>query len=427
MIQPWFNEAKFGVMVTWGIHSAGDTSESWAFFNNEISHSDYMKQADTFTAAKYDPDAWAKMFADAGIRYATLVTKHHDGFALWDTAYSKVNAKDGSPAGRDLVGPFCEALRKHNLKVGIYFSHLDWTHPDYASVRKISQTPEHATKSYPFSYPEGPDDPVAWNRFLKFHRAQLSELCNRYHPDLLWFDGDWERDPEQWNFKVLRHEILEWLPNVILNSRIGAYGDFCTPEQSMPIARPSGPFEYCMTLNDTWGFRKTDHNFKTARQCIRILADCASMGGNLMLGIGPHSDGTFPAEVPRILGEIGEWLNVYGEAIYGTQAGLPFGHFHGLSTLNNADNVLYLICFDQPHDEIPIKGMYNTIRRVSVVGGGEVHHRTMGGAPWCGLPGIAWIEAPAKPGPLATTVFKIELDGPLRLYEGAGRHIEINQ
>src|SRR5689334_2407621 len=113
MMQDWFNDAKLGIFIHWGIYSAGDTSESWAFFNNEISHEKYMAQADSFTAAKYNPDAWADLFSEAGAKYAVLTTKHHDGFALWDTKQNKLNAKDGSPAGRDLIGPYCDALRRH--------------------------------------------------------------------------------------------------------------------------------------------------------------------------------------------------------------------------------------------------------------------------------------------------------------------------
>src|SRR5271170_5138853 len=254
MASDWFLDAKLGIFIHWGIYSVGDTSESWAFFNGEISHEDYMAQARTFTASHYDPDAWAELFAATGAKYAVLTTKHHDGFALWDTKASKINAKDGSPAGRDLIGPYCEALRKHGLKVGLYYSHLDWSHPDYATIRPtIPQEGQNYKNS--FAYPQETEDPAAWERFLKFHRAQLKELCTRYSPDLLWFDGDWERDPDQWRFKELAEQLRAWSPGVILNSRMGGYGDYATPEQAMPISKPQSAWEFCVTINDSWGYQ----------------------------------------------------------------------------------------------------------------------------------------------------------------------------
>ena len=181
-----------------------------------------MAQAATFTASKYDPDAWAELFAEAGAKYAVLTTKHHDGFALWDTKLSKLNAKDGAPAGRDLIGPYCDAMRRHGIHVGLYFSHLDWSHPDYPSVWPVD--PKHKQDalnvksiSRPFAYPEGkPEDPEAWERFIQFHRGQIKELCTRYSPELLFFDGHWERDEEQWRFEELRRLLHEWTPGIVL-------------------------------------------------------------------------------------------------------------------------------------------------------------------------------------------------------------------
>lgn len=132
----WFTDARLGIFIHWGVYSEGKGSESWAFHDGDMPYDAYIAQAKTFTAANYQPERWAELFSAAGARYAVLTSKHHDGFALWDTAQSKLNAKDGSPAGRDLVGPFCAAMRKQGLKVGLYFSHLDWSHPDYASVLK---------------------------------------------------------------------------------------------------------------------------------------------------------------------------------------------------------------------------------------------------------------------------------------------------
>jgi alpha-L-fucosidase len=429
MMRNWFTDAKLGIFIHWGIYSAGDWSESWDFFNGNVPYDVYMAQAKTFTAARYDPRAWAALFEEAGAKYAVLTTKHHDGFALWDTKLSKLNAKDGSPAGRDLVGPYCDALRERGLKAGLYFSHLDWSHPDYASVLPKGKQPHEHSKLHanPFGYPQEAEKPEAWERFLRFHRGQLKELCDRYAPDLLWFDGDWERDADQWRFHELREQLLAWVPHAILNSRMGGYGDYGTPEQAIPIARPSGPWEFCVTLNDSWGYRKHDKNFKTVRQCVRMLAECAGMGGNLLLDIGPMNDGSIPEEQRDILKGLGRWVKKHAESLHGTIAGLPHGHFYGASTMTKSTDTLFLTLFDRPYDSVAVKGIRNKILRASVVGGPELKHRTNGGAPWAGLPGVLWIDIPQDALDGDATVVKLELDGPLDLYTGAGDAVTLNQ
>ena len=412
----WFADARLGIFIHWGIYSEGKGSESWAFRNGEMPYDTYMAQAKTFTAAQYDPDRWAALFQEAGARYAVLTSKHHDGFALWDTQQSSWNAKDSSPAGRDLVGPFCAAMRRHGLKVGLYFSHLDWSHPDYASVRNAAGAGEADLKNR-FSYPQGPDNPAAWERFLGFHRAQIGELCARFHPDLLWFDGDWERTAEQWRMPELRRQIKAWLPGVILNGRMQGFGDYATPEQALPVRPPAGPWELCMTINDSWGYQARDRNFKTVRQIVRLLVECASQGGNLLLDVGPRSDGTITPEQEQILRGIGRWTHRHAEALYGTVAGVPKDYYYGPSLLNKARDVLYLVCFDHPADGLYVNGIRNTVKRASVVGGGELAHRRFMRADWANQPGIVIIDLPAAAMDPDATVVKLDLDGPLQLVD----------
>ena len=429
MLQKWFTEAKFGIFIHWGIYSAGDTSESWAFFRGEVPYDTYMAQAKTFTAEHYDPEAWADLFATAGAKYAVLTTKHHDGFALWHTRQNTLNAVEGAPAGRDLIAPYCDALRRRGIKVGLYFSHLDWSHPDYATILpKGPQPHEHSTfHANPFGYPQNGESPERWERFLQFHRAQLMELCDQFQPDLLWFDGDWERDADQWRFKELRDQLHQWCPNVVLNSRMLGHGDYGTPEQAIPIERPKDAWEFNVTINESWGYQKKDRNYKTARQCIRMLAECAGMGGNLLLDIGPKSDGTIPGEQVDVLTAMGRWTAKHGEAIFGTRAGLPHGHFYGASTLSPNARTLYLILFDRPNGQVAVKGIRNEVTRISTVGGGrELAHRKLGGAPWAGLPGILWIDLDDKDLDPDATILKLELADPLDLYTGPGDQITLN-
>jgi alpha-L-fucosidase len=427
MLQPWFQNAKLGIFVHWGLYAVQGVPESWAMFNGQISQRDYLAQAAEFTASAYDPHYWAALFARAGARYAVLTAKHHDGFALWDTALSQLNAVQAAPAGRDLVGPYCAALRSEGLKVGLYFSHLDWAHPDYAPLPPAERTKHTLTNDlYTEAWPEGGGN-VAWQRFLAFQRGQIRELCERYQPDLLWFDGDWTPGPSYWRMGELRSLLDQWLPHGVLNGRMREHGDYATPEQGAPIVPPVGPWELCITMNDSWGYQVGDERHKSVRQLIRIFAETISMGGNLLLGIGPHADGTLQSAQVERLEELGAWIARHSEAIYPTDGGLPAGHHYGASTLSSDKRTLYLFVFDRPWEHVALKGLRNQIERVSVLGTGQqLPYRLVGGAPWHGIPGTWWIDIPeAVIDPLAT-VLKVELDGPLALYRGSGQAIESN-
>jgi len=427
MMQPWFPDAKLGIFIHYGIYAVKGIPESWSFYNDQISHADYMAQLEGFTASKYDPEAWAELFERVGARYAVLTTKHHDGVALWDTHANDLSVVQKTPAKRDLIRPYVEALRRHNLKVGLYYSHLDWTHPDYATVLppwERDNPVDTARRFCPFNSPsDRVEKPERWENFLRFHRKQLEELCTEFGQiDLLWFDGDWERSPEQFRMKELRDQLHAWQPEVILNSRMLGYGDYATPEQGVPMRAPSGPWEFCVTINDSWGYQAQDHNHKSVRQLVRMFAETVGMGGNMLLDIGPYEDGSLqPEQVERLEG-LGDWNRKHSEALFGTVAGLPPGHFYGASTLTKDLQTLYLFFFDRPIDQIAVKGIRNEIRRATVVGSGrELSHRKIGGAAWEGIPGVLWVDVPGEVVDENATVVKLELDGPLDLYEGAGR------
>jgi len=415
----WFYTAKLGIFMHWGIYAVDGTAESWAFFRNEVPYNQYMAQKNGFTASKYDPESWAALFVEAGARYAVLTSKHHDGVALWDTKYSDLNVVKATPAGRDLIDPYCKAMQKANLKVGIYFSHLDWSHPDYASV--ASHAVLFDEKRNPFSYPpKGKEDIFRWEKFLLFHRGQIKELCTLYKPDLLWFDGTWERDDEHWRMKELRDSILVWKPGVILNSRMRGYGDYETPEQAIPVTRPDKKWELCMTMNNSWGYRQSDTNYKTPLEIIRTFVECIGNGGNLLLDIGPMEDGTIPKPQIERLKILGQWIRRNEPAIYSTSAGLPLGHFYGQSTLSADKKTIYLFVSDQPHEYIPLKGIRNKIKSINVLATGEqLTYKISGGAPWVNIPGDIHISLPKKYDDYIT-VIAIELDGTINLYHDKG-------
>lgn len=423
MMQPWFPDAKLGIFVHYGIYAVDGVAESWSFWNGQVPYDAYMRQLDGFTASKYDPESWAALFERAGAKYAVLTTKHHDGVALWDTQANDLSVVKRTPAGRDLVGPYVEALRRHGLKVGFYYSHLDWSHSDYATVYPTRDSEEQTgTDRYAnrFSYPEpGGENPEAWKRFLAFHGQQLEELSTRFGPvDIYWFDGEWERDPEQFDMASLRERLQAWQPNAIFNSRLLGHGDYATPEQGIPIVPPEGPWEFCVTVNDSWGYQTQDRNHKSVRQIVRMFAETIGMGGNMLLDIGPYEDGSLqPEQVARLEG-LGEWIRPNAEAIYGTVAGLPPGLFYGASTFAKDRRTLYLFVFDPPVDQLAVKGLREKPTRVSVLNGEALEASMIGGLGE--TPGILWIDGPMATDPNAT-VLKLEFDDPVEPYVGRGR------
>ena len=410
----WFEDAKLGIFIHWGIYSVNGIDESWSFFNDYISYDDYMKQLDGFTAKNYDPAAWAKLISESGAKYSVLTTKHHDGVALWDTHCGDLSVVKKTPAGKDLVTPFVKELRKNDLKVGLYYSLLDWSHPDYPNKTREIKRYEN--------------DSVKWNRFVDFNFCQLEELSKQFKPDLYWFDGDWEQSAEKWKAKELSGKLRDWNKNVILNSRIQGYGDYSTPEQGLPVTRPASRYwELCMTMNDSWGYQHNDHNYKTPNQVIRILVDCINKGGNLLLDIGPKADGTIPEEQVNILKELGRWTNKHAEAIYGTRAGIPYEHYYGPTATNKDGNILYLYVPHKPNGSLVLKGIKNKINRMWVVGNGtKLNWDVKMKQYWSAVPGIVYIDVPEKVLDPQVTVIAVLLDGKVDLYRESGQVIESN-
>ncbi len=414
MIHPWFPDAKLGIFVHWGIYSVDGVAESWSFFHDEVPYDRYMTQLDRFTADRYDPDAWADLFVEAGARYAVLTAKHHDGVALWDTGANDLSVPRRTPAGRDLVAPYVAALRARGLKVGLYYSHLDWSHPDYATVRPDGQDP--AERGNRYSMPAaGEESSERWTEFLAFHRAQVRELIGLFQPDLLWFDGEWERSPEQWGMTELAQEIAATSPRTVVNGRLTGHGDYATPEQGVPVEPPDGAWELCLTINDSWGYRPQDHRHKTPRQLVRIFAETIGGGGNLLLDVGPKGDGTLLPEQAERLEALGEWIGRHADAVYGTVRGLPHGHFYGPSTLSGDRRTLYLFLFDRPNEYVVLRGLRNAVRSARVLGtGAEVRHERVGGLG--DVPGWEYVHLDDGLLDPLCTVLALELDGTLDLY-----------
>lgn len=413
----WFEDAKLGIFIHWGIYSTGRTSESWAFHNERISMADYMAQAEEFTASNYNPQDWVDLIKESGARYTVITTKHHDGFALWDTKAGDVSAVKSSPAKRDVLAPFAHAVKNAGLKLGFYFSLIDWPREDYPETYR-NKPPKYDLKQ----------QPERWQHFLEFNNAQLRELSSTWNPDLYWFDGDWEHSAEEWKAADVIKLIRSYNPNVIVNSRIQGHGDYDTPELGVPVSRPKSKWwETCMTINDSWGYRIEDLNYKSTSVVLRMLADCISMGGNLLLDIGPRADGTIPEQEVAMLKSVGRWVGKHQEAVYETKAGIPSGHIQGYTSLSKDGSTIYVYLPYRPIGSVELKGLKSRVKNVRIVGTDfSVAWQQYNDISWSEVPGVYYFDIPEEALDAEITVMAIELDEPVKLYCGPGQVISFN-
>lgn len=366
----WWREARFGLFIHWGLYSipAGEWNGStnhaeWIRTTAQIPLKEYDKLVDQFNPVKFNAEEWVKLAKDAGMKYIVITSKHHDGFCLFDSKFTDFDLMS-TPFKRDILKELSDACHKHGIKICFYHSIMDWHHPDYLPRREWET--------------DRPVEGADYNRFFLYLKNQLKELLTNYGEiGVLWFDGEWE---DTWNSKLgieLYNYVRNLQPNIIINNRVGVGrsgmegltkegefgGDFGTPEQQIPpTGFPGVDWESCITMNNYWGYNKFDKNFKTANELIRMLVDIVSKGGNFLLNVGPTAEGLFPQVSIDRLKEIGDWMNLNGESIYGTLAS-PFSNLTwGRCTkkmLGN-DTRLYLHVFDWPEDgKLVIPGILN--------------------------------------------------------------------
>ena len=343
----WFREARFGLFIHWGVYSvpAGfwhgkPVAAEWIMNRGKIPIAAYRAFARDFTAAKYDPQAWAQLAQDAGVKYVVITAKHHDGFALFDSAYSDWNAVQASGAKRDLLQPLADAVRGHGLRFGTYYSQSqDWV--NLGGGKGNTRPWDEAQKQGSF------DDYLA-----KIALPQVRELLEKFHPDILWWDTEYQMTPER---ARPFFDLVTSYPNLLINSRLGGgvLGDFRTSEQRIPASAMLGrALEVNMTINNSWGYRSDDLNWKSARQLIRNLSDITSKDGNYLLNVGPTAEGVIPEPEAERLRAIGRWLKVNGDAIYGSRGGVyPTALAWGRTTQKphpGAGVTLYLHVWDWP-------------------------------------------------------------------------------
>ena len=349
----WWREARFGLFIHWGIYSvpAGiwkgkpvDSAGEWIMHNGRIPVADYAKFAAEFNPVKFNAEEWVLLAKNAGMKYIVITSKHHDGFAMFGSKASTYNIVDATPFHRDPLKELAAACQKHGIKLGFYYSQAqDWHQPGGASY-------------------DGHWDPAqngSMDDYLKnIAMPQVREILSNYGPiAVLWWDtpADMTRERAEQFLPLLKLQ-----PGIITNNRLGGGfpGDSETPEQFVPpTGFPGRDWETCMTMNDTWGFKSNDHNWKSLETLIRNLVDIASKGGNYLLNVGPTSEGQIPAPSVDRLEAIGRWLKVNGEAIYETSAS-PFKRL-AWGRCTTKPGKLYLHVFDWPADgrlTIPMAG-----------------------------------------------------------------------
>jgi alpha-L-fucosidase len=349
----WFNAARYGMFIHWGAYSVAARGE-WTLNREMIPFDEYTAlYVNNFRAERFDPRAWARLAKDAGMGYMVLTTRHHDGFALWDTQTSDYNAAKLGPK-RDLVREYVEAVRAEGLRVGLYYSVADWHHPDYP-------TP------YARDWPTAWTDEESRGRFVQYYRAQLEELMTQYGPiDMLWYDGC---IPSPTDGEAVNTFVKSLQPEILINNRNGEPWDFHCCEQAIRPAEPGIAWEACMTLNRNWGYHAGDHHYKSASDVINLLTEVAASGGNLLLNVGPDGAGVIPAESEAILREAGAWLRRNGEFLANSSRS-PFS-WNMFGRLTTKGNRVYVHVFSSTGSELCLAEINNRVLAARFVATGE--------------------------------------------------------
>ena len=364
----WYREAKFGMFIHWGPYSLASVEASWPIMRPSkefpITEQKYRALPQEFNPNHFDPDALVRLAKSAGQRYMVFTTKHHDGFCMFDSAYTNYKITN-TPYQKDIVGQLAAACRRQNMPLAFYYSPPDMNHPAFRDTSQLAS-----------SNWNGEPTREVWPLYLHYMELQLRELLTRYgQVRIIWFDGLYNQRKFD-GYRMLR-AILELQPQTLINNRIGIPGDYETPEQFLPAAIPvkghtldfnhhdagTQPdyvppaqdfrlWETCMTINNTWAYNKNDRDFKSSKNLIRTLVEVASRGGNFLLNVGPGPDGTVQPEFTERLQAIGKWMDRNSESIYGTTYGPIQGNRAVRTTAK--DNGVFVHIFDWPGTTIEL-------------------------------------------------------------------------
>ena len=360
----WWREARLGMFVHWGLYAipAGEWNGEevpgigeWIMHRANIPVDDYKLLAEQFDPVDYDPVEWVRIAKEAGMKYIVITSKHHDGFCLFDTAATDWDVVDATPYGKDLLAPLSAECKQQGLKFCTYYSIMDWHHPTQG--RDIE-------KGYnPTTIKQGRKE-----EYIKYMKQQLRELLDSCDPDVLWFDGEWVSWWTEEDGKEMYAYLRGLKPSLIINNRVGKgrkgmeglnkedqeyAGDFGTPEQQIPeTGLPGIDWETCMTMNDTWGYKHGDQNWKSTKTLLRQTIDIVSKGGNFLLNVGPMAEGKIPQESIELLAGMGVWMKKNGESIYGATASPVEAPSWGRYTTKHVEDmqILYAHVFDWPDE-----------------------------------------------------------------------------
>lgn len=379
----WFLEDRFGMFIHWGLYAIPARGE-WVRSVEKISIEDYQRYFDEFNPENYDPKLWAKAAKQAGMKYAVMTAKHHDGFCLFDTAYTDYKSTN-TKAGRDLIREYIEAFRAEGISVGLYYSLLDWHHEDYPAygdqIHPMRENPSFKDKKHDF------------NNYVTYMHNQVKELCSNYGKlDIIWFDFSYgEMTGEKWRATELVNMVRSLQPDIIIDNRLEASGDgygsiksshpslfsgdFASPEQIIPpqgVINENGvsiPWEACVTMNNNWGYCASDKLYKSPKLIIRKLVECVSKNGNLLINVGPNAKGEIPEESLQILSTISNWMKHNSKSIYGC----------GVSEFSKPDwgyytqrkNKLYAHVFDGNIGSLPLVGLKDRVKKIRLLSDGS--------------------------------------------------------
>ncbi len=379
----WFEEARFGMFIHWGLYSVLGRGE-WALNRERIPWKDYRPLAAKFKAEKFRPGEWARLAKSSGMRYMVLTTKHHEGFCLWDSKTCTFNSVR-SAARRDLVAEYVEAAREAGLKVGLYYSLGDWLNPDWAAGWK--------------------GDHAARERFMDYTHALVRELMANYgRIDVLWYDLPQCYSSREWRSVELNAMVRALQPGILINNRAMTTEDFATAEQHVTASEDGRLWEACMTLNGSWGYSARDQQWKPPREVALHLARAAAGGGNLLLNVGPDGSGTIPKPSRDILREVGKWLERNGESVYGVQRNhLPWT---GFGPVTVRGSTLYAFLSQYYGSELTIGGLTNRVRSATLLATGQrLKVRQRG-------PQVFIRGLPDRSADPVLSVVRLDLDGP---------------
>ncbi len=416
----WWREARFGMFIHWGLYAIpageykgqrsdriGEWIQAWA----NIPREEYEQFARQFNPVRYNAAEWVRIARDAGMKYLVITSKHHDGFAIYDSKISSYDIIDATPYGRDPIAELSRECKKQEIRFCFYHSIMDWHHP--------SQYVDAPGKARTAGNNKNEIIPEQKPAYLQYMKTQLRELVTQYDPEVLWFDGEWVDWWTGQDGRDLYDYVRSLKPSIIINNRIGkgrqgmqgldkgpdAVGDFGTPEQEIPpTGLPGVDWESCMTMNDTWGYKSYDNNWKSAEVLIRNLIDIASKGGNYLLNVGPTAEGVIPEPSVTRLRAIGQWMKVNGESIYATGPS-PFKSLDwGRATRKG--NRLFLHVFKWPAGDLAVPALRSKVKRAYLLA------EPAKSLPFAQKSDSISVKLPGAAPDAVATVVALDLDGP---------------